>query len=262
MTDLNLHSMKVNGKFVPENKIFLTSDQEQFVRDNFYSMTNQQIADTLGMKITALRIKMYAMGLKRMELEYWTEEQIDFLVKNYHWLGDKEIAEIFDEKYHKEKGWTRKHIEKKRRYMKLKRTEEMKRSIKAREVAKGTYSIANRRMWQTRGTNPVGTIVVWKHGLSHITQIKSESGKYIHYNRALWIEHHGNIPEGKCVVRKDINLDWTIDNMELISKAENARRNKAQNQALPTELKQIVKINNKLTKKIKQHEKNQLRTNP
>jgi hypothetical protein len=244
--------MKVNGKFVPENKIILTDEQVMFIHDNFYSMTNQQIADALGLKITALRMKMYAMGLKRMELEYWTEEQIEILVNHFHYIGDKELAEIFDENYYKEKGWTRKHIEKKRRYMKLKRTEEMKRAIKEREVAKGTYIIGNQKMWQTRGAKPIGTIVQWGDQ-SHI-YIKNETGKYELFNRKIWTEHYGEIPPNMNVVRIDHTADWTIDNMILMTNSELAIRNAEIRNTYPPELKQLIKINNKLTKKIKQHE--------
>lgn len=244
--------MKVNGKFVPENKITLTSEQEEYIRVNFYVLTNQQIADNLGMKITALRMKMYAMGLKRMEMEYWTDEQIDFLYKNYHWLGDKEIAEIFEQKYYKEKGWTRKHIEKKRRYLKLKRTDEMKRSIKDREIAKGTYVIGNHKMWETRGVAHIGTIVQWGDQ-SHI-YIKNDTGKYELLNRKIWTEHYGEIPPNMNVVRIDHTADWTIDNMTLMTNAELAIRNAEIRNTYPPELKQLIKIKNKLTKKIKQHE--------
>lgn len=244
--------MNINGKFIPANKIVLTDEQVKFIQDNFYSMTNQQIADALGLKITALRMKMYAMGLKRIEMEYWTDEQIDFLVTHYHYIGDKEIAEIFEEKYYKEKGWTRKHIEKKRRYMKLKRTEEMKRAIKVREVAKGTYIIGNQKMWQTRGTKPVGTIVQW--GKQSNVYIKNETGKYELYYRSLWTEHYGKIPKRMNVVRINPLEDWAIENMELITNSELARRNSSIRNFYPIELKQLIKINNKLTKKIKQYE--------
>lgn len=247
--------MKIDGKFVPHNKIILTDQQEQFIKDNFYSMTNKQLADALGMKITALRSKMYAMGLKRIEMEYWTDEQVIFLKNNYHYMGDKEIAEIFERDGSKRKGWSLKHIEKKRRYLKLNRTDEMLKAIRTREVLKGTYVIGNQRMWNTRGKKPEGTIVEWGN-IKKFTYIKKD-GKYHKLYRVLWEKHYGAIPKGMNVVRKDEHLEWTIENMELITDAELAIRNKMKYDNLPEDLKKLIKLNNKLTKKIKEHEQNQ-----
>ena len=106
------------------NKIDWTDKRLKFLKENYNTMTNQQIADSLGLKITAVRHKCYELGLYKMTLEYWTDEQVDFLLKNYKEKGDTELSEIFNEKWHKDKGWTKKHIEKQRRYLKLKRTPE------------------------------------------------------------------------------------------------------------------------------------------
>ena len=103
------------------NKIDWTDKRLKFLKENFNTMTNQQIADSLGLKITSVRHKCYELGLYKMTLEYWTDEQVDFLLKNYKEKGGTELAEIFNKKWYKDKGWTKKHIEKKRRYLKLKR---------------------------------------------------------------------------------------------------------------------------------------------
>lgn len=246
--------MKVDGKFVPKNKIILTEDQIRFVKDNFRNMTNRQLADAVGVKLTALRMKMYAMGVNKMKMEYWTEEQINILVNNYHYIGDKEMAEIFNENFYKEKSWSRKHIQKKRSQMNLHRTVEMLRVIKDREIAKGTYLVGNHKMWKNRGANPIGTIVCWK-GVKHI---KTEQG-YRNYNRVLWESHNGEIPQGMNVIRINNFLPWTIDNMQLVTDAELARRNAVIRNNYPENLKNLIKIKNKLSKKIKRYE--QIETN-
>lgn len=114
-----------------KNRIDLSKKQIQFIRKNFETMSNPQIAKAIGVKLQYLRTKLYQMGLYRMHLEYWTEEQILFLRTNYQTKGDTELASIFNEKWPKNKIWTIKHIEKKRLYLNLKRTEEEVKAIMA-----------------------------------------------------------------------------------------------------------------------------------
>ena len=146
--DLKIEAWKVsqylckNGLNPSENHVFpstgrtrsgrliWTDDMISFLKINFLNMTNQQLADALGLKLTKVREKCYELGLKRMELEFWSKEQVDFLLAYYEIMGDVEIAEIFNQLYAKKKGWTFKHIEKKRRYLKLRRTRTQVKKIK------------------------------------------------------------------------------------------------------------------------------------
>ena len=98
----------------PQNKIVFTPEQHEFLKCNYKTMTNQQLATKLGLKLTRVRNEMRALGLKRMELQYWTKQQKQFLIDNYKLIGDREIARIFAIKYPKEKGWSKSQIVKKR----------------------------------------------------------------------------------------------------------------------------------------------------
>lgn len=104
------------------NEIVWTDAMISFVRENFHEMTNSALADHLQLGLTSVRTKCYQLGLKRMDLEYWNDEQINYLKENYREIGDTEIAELFASKWPKKKGWSKKHIEKKRRQLGLKRT--------------------------------------------------------------------------------------------------------------------------------------------
>ncbi|HEU5289542.1 MAG TPA: hypothetical protein VFU05_02790 [Cyclobacteriaceae bacterium] len=53
---------------------------------------------------------------------WWTNEMEQYLIDNYRNHGDKQLAQMFEDKFPKSFKWTLKHIEKKRHYMKLKRT--------------------------------------------------------------------------------------------------------------------------------------------
>ena len=65
----------------------------------------------------------------------------------------------------------------------------------------------------------------------------------------LWEQHHGPVPDGHIVVFRDGNTgNIRIDNLELISRAENMRRNSIHN--LPEPLKDVIRIRGVLTRRI------------
>ena len=244
--------MKI-GKY---KRIILEPHEEQFIRDNFYSMTNQQLADYLGLKLTKLRGFAYRMGLKRINLEYWTEEQIQFLKDNYKEIGDTELAEIFEVKWFKNKGWTKKHIEKKRRYLKLKRTAEQRKAIHTRNKLMGKLSVANKKRWETSPPAPEGEKRVWyRKDNTPFVVIKTKEG-FVHYNPWLWKLYYGEIPKG-YVVRNFSNklLDVTINDLKLISKSHNATLNSTTR--LSTESKKTKQLINKLSRAIQKQQENE-----
>lgn len=82
--------------------------------------------------------------------------------------------------------------------------------------------------------------------------IRIAAGKWEQYHRYLWIENHGEIPEGMIVVFRDGNtLNCTIENLELITRQENMARNTKHK--YPKELQEAIILKNKLNKLI--HEK-------
>lgn len=132
--------MATIGKY---NKVIFSERDIQFIKDNFHSMTNQQIADALGLKQTVVRIKAYSLGLQKIKLEYWPKEAVTFLKQNYHKMGNREISRIFNAKYPKEKGWNSKQIDKKIRQLELKRTKLDLFNIKERNRDNGSFGNRN-----------------------------------------------------------------------------------------------------------------------
>lgn len=234
------------------NKIILTSQERSFLRDNFESMTNQELADALGLKITRTRHFLYEMGLKRMEKEYWSKEQVEFLKANYKIMGDTEIAEIFEKRWPKNKTWTKKHIDKKRLYLKLKRTPKDLELIKKRNKELGRWALCARKMWDTRGTASLGEVRIWKTSKGgHVKMVKTENG-FVDYSREVWKKHHGEIPEGMVVTVKDGDpLNIKIENLDLIDRGELAQINKNGLFGMPPELHTTIKLIRKLKNEIK-----------
>jgi hypothetical protein len=114
---------------IPVNKTQWPEENIQFLKDNWQTMTNQQLADALKLRKTVTRNKLRELKLKRMDLEYWSDEMIEFLKKSYKHIGDVEIMEFFIRQYPKLKGWKRGAIWKKRKQLGLIRSDKEKEKI-------------------------------------------------------------------------------------------------------------------------------------
>lgn len=232
-------------------------EEIKFLKKNFHSFSNKELASELRITLTMVRMKCYELGLKRMELEYWTPEQIRFLIRSYKKFGDMELAEIFSSKWKKNKGWRNKHIEKKRLYLKLKRTEAEKKRIFLRNKKMGRFKFCPVNRWIMQGVFPEGTIRIWRYsyekrggrGGGYFKAIKI-GGKFVHYAPWLYEKHFGKMPPGYVTGFKDRdNMNVVIDNLECISRAEHARRN---GRSLPEDVREAVKMLNELNNIINQ----------
>lgn len=126
-------------KFVPVNKIFLSDETIQFIKDNFKLMTNEEIAKATGLSKTYVRTYAYNLGLKRLILVNWTKEQTNFLIRNYRDLGNAEIADYINKYFPSCKVFTRKNISKKMTLLGLIRTGDMLNNIRERNRLKGVW---------------------------------------------------------------------------------------------------------------------------
>lgn len=103
--------------------------------------------------------------------------------------------------------------------------------MKETQFKKGCRSGMAARNWR-----PVGTILADSDGYLRIKVREARHGKeatgfgnvgvWPLYNRYLWEKHHGPIPPTHIVIFKDGDRsNCVIENLELLSKADNARRN-------------------------------------
>ena len=128
-----------NGTIVPNATVW-TEEMKTFLTDNFFKMTNAQLAKALGLRLTVTRNKCSELGLRRMEMEYWTAEQVQYLRDNYKTKGNVELAEYFEKTWPKKKRWRKQHINKKRKYLDLHRTKKQQEVIIAKNSAPGGRS--------------------------------------------------------------------------------------------------------------------------
>lgn len=235
------------------NKIIWEPWQLDFLKVNFNSMTAEELSQGTGIKRTKVREMYYSLGMKKIELEYWTEEQINFLKASYQFMGDSEISDYFNIKYKKQKGWSKKHAEKKRRYLNLKRTREQIKRIHERNVKAGRFKMCPVNAWKTRGVSKVGEIRQWTNNETGkpFLAVKTKTG-FTPYARHLYKKKVGRIPSGMIVTTLDGNpLNVIIENLTLITRAEHAIKNAGYE--YPLEIRIALRTINKIKKVI--HEK-------
>lgn len=152
----------------------------------------------------------------------WSKEQVAFLLDNYQRIGDTELAEIMNGLFPHKYPWTKKHIEKKRSYLKLKRTKDEMHLIYVRNAAVDRYN--TKQAWDTKGRSPEGTIVLWRRQSEKLQYIKTANG-FVPYYRWLWESVHGPVLEGKLIIiRSGANReDVKIEDLQMINMVEHAK---------------------------------------
>lgn len=131
-------------------------------------------------------------------------------------------------------------------------------SNKGKKMSRKMYRVCKPTMFKPghlpHNTKKDGAISVRvdKRGVPY-KHIRTEPGKWVPYQRYRWELFRGPIPKRMIVTFKDGNtLNCKLSNLELITMAENAVRNK---QHIPLDLARTVITLGKLNKKIKQYEK-------
>lgn len=201
------------------NTTIWTDEMLEFLKNNFSTLTNRQLSEHLGLKITVTRHKLYQLGFKRMELEYWTPEMVDFLKANYYKMGDTEIAEVFNQKYPKKKGWSKKHIDKKRSQLGIKRNFLQIERIKSQNLDR--YRLAQKKSLQNKAFAPEGDIRVWRK-----CKVIKLNGRFVPLAPVVYKQHFGSVPIGHVVTFKDGNHhNCSPDNLTTISRSQLAAQN-------------------------------------
>lgn len=133
----------------------------------------------------------------------------------------------------------------------------------AGRVRETQFRKGERRGKSAQNWRPVGTILKDSDGYLRIKVRETVPGEatgfgnskvWMLYHRYLWQREHGPVPPKHIVVFRDGNREnCTIDNLQLITMAENAYRNRMWNK-LPPELCEVIQLKAALKRKIRRIE--------
>ena len=206
----------------------------------------------------------------------WNEEEIDYLVKTFPYTNTKTIAEKLGKHLRAVYSMAYKHkLHKDNEYLETTLKiicREASKNNTATQWKKGHEPINKGKRWDefmskegqqqsfkttfkaghlphnTKSDGEI-TIRIDKRGVKN-KFIRVSLSKWIplsHYN---WMQANGPIPKGHCIIFRDKNtLNAELNNLELITQAENCRRNSIMR--YPPELRATMKALRKLKKTIK-----------
>lgn len=123
------------------------------------------------------------------------------------------------------------------------------------------YRAGNRSGVAARNWHPIGTILADTDGYLRIKTREAVHGQeatgfgntqvWPLLHRHIWSQHHGPIPAKHIVTLKDGDRsNCAIENLELISMADNARRNSMWNR-YPRELAEVIQLGGALKRKLR-----------
>jgi len=201
-----------------------------FIRKNFPVMTWKELLAAVNairpvserVSMGALRHQARRMGLYKQIYIHWSSEDIDFLLNNYQKIGNVEMAAILNKKHNSYRvingektyrSFTKKHIEKKMKLLKLHRTKEQILKIKKRNLTTTNFRVitSDDNLW-TRGLRK-------KYDEQSIRIRKGKrfikiNGIFTPYTR--WFYHNfvQPVPDGYIVCHLDCDvLNDDIDNL-------------------------------------------------
>ena len=115
----------------------------------------------------------------------------------------------------------------------------------------GAGGLASIKRWENRYKTPIGGQRIWINQNGKPYKVIKLKDGYVPYSHWLYEQIYGPVPEGYVVRMKDgDNTNVVPENLELITRQEHAKRNSQARQHYPEELKQLIKLNNKLKKAI------------
>lgn len=132
---------------------------------------------------------------KRRHPRAYPPAALEFMAFVYRDIGDKEIVDYLNVFYPRHIPWTKGMVSSAIYRMGLFRTAVELMQIRRRNKRFGSYAQIGKKMWDTRGRSPEGTV----QSFSGSWFIKVGQ-KWKGYNAHLWARHHGAIPDGMVVV--------------------------------------------------------------
>lgn len=218
---------KVSNEWKYKRKQDTTFDK--FITKNYLKLPVKRLATTINKSHTFVQDRLKKLGLK-IPRKIIEQRIIDSRIKK----GNVPV--------NKGKKW--KDFMSKEGMKASRKTQYKRRHLPHNTLSDGTISI--RHNHKNRNNPPYAWI-----------RIKKAKWKMLHVK--MWEDKYGRVPKNKIIVFKDKNtMNITLSNLEMITKAENMKRNTIHN--LPPELKDTAYLIGRLTRQINKYEKQNRRS--
>lgn len=170
----------------------------------------------------------------------YTDEMLAWLSDN-RTLEINEYAKQFNDLFDCDKTPGQLHSLRKRKKWKTGRSGRFEKEHTPSQNArpKGANKTSFKKGDRPHNWRPVGTEVICTEGYRKIKTAEPNIWEFVHIRT--WEKVHGKVPEKMVLIFKDGNeLNCSIDNLELVTRAEHLRLNKHQYKHCPEQLKPTV----------------------
>lgn len=204
-----------------------TPEEDQYLKDHYPDGDSRQLPGILNRSMSAIHSRVHKLGLSK------TEE------------GKRRSGAYFNGEEGYAYRYPKGHVP----------------ANKGKKMPVRVYEKAQATMFKKghipKNHQPVGTISErsnHRRGSTYLYIKVAEPNKWRMLHRLNWEKVHGPIPKGMNLVFKDGDFrNCSLDNLELITRAENMRRNTIHNR-YPGELKKAIMTLGALKRKIREHE--------
>ncbi|MFO0414923.1 MAG: HNH endonuclease signature motif containing protein [Pseudomonadota bacterium] len=235
-----------------------TKQEIDFIKANALKLTTEQIAQQLNRTVPGIAFKIKTLKInRRPTIKRWTADEISLLNQIHKSYTRQDLAEIFKCSYEQMVACL------KNRKLSTGRDTRFKKGHippqKGKKIPLSKMPAAFQQKVFKKGNVPHNT----KTDLHvSVRNMKGRNYKWIRiskdnwqlYNRYVWQQHHGSIPDNMLVAFKDGNtLNCNIENLYLETVEQHMQRNTIHRYS--PELKEVFRLVGKLKSKIAKYEK-------
>ncbi len=240
-----------------------TPDEDSYIADHYQTQSDREMAKALGRNLGSLINRRKKLGLMRWRPGRWTAEQEQYLEQHYADTQTVVCAAAVDK--------TVTAVLNKAHHMKLKKSDAFIKKLQAKAAAAGVNEQfknghvpwnKGKKIQSAEGSKATQFKKGHKPGNTrkkYHTRICSKDGyilikladkHWVAKHRLVWQRLNGPIPKTHILTFRDGNkLNLAITNLELITKAENARRNNIWVN-YPRELAEAMQLQGKIKRKL------------
>ena len=241
--------------------LFFTAAEKAYIKDNYAHKTSRNIAEVLSRNHHSVKRFIKQNGLCGKIRRYvWTDEKLEKLKALYPTTTNEELAVIFETSYQSiTSAAFNYNLQKTQEHINKHRKGQFDGSKPVwNKGMKGLLIPGSEKGFFKKGSLPHNTrhdgatsVRISKEGLPY-RFVRVSQRNWQHESVLIWQKSNGNVPKNMVVRHKNGNtLDNSLENLELITKAEHMARNSIHQ--YPNELKQTIMTLSKLNKALKNH---------